>query len=153
MSYCGKLSTRRHDIGTEFLALPWTHYMSLNRSQFSYSIYCPGHSSSKVNYLAQHPAYNRQLNSSWLFIRPCFKVGSKKTWHLASSVIWDRTTEDLHFLVAHPYHRWRGTLGSRKLTVSAPEMIACDGRAERDMGLCSHKQGLGWPWRVTLAQR
>lgn len=54
LTYCEKPSTGRHEIGTEFLALPWTYYVSLNRSQFSHSIYFTVHSSSEVNYLAQH---------------------------------------------------------------------------------------------------
>ena len=50
MSYCGKRSTERCEIINEFLALPWIHYVSLKRSQFSYSIYFTVHSSSEINH-------------------------------------------------------------------------------------------------------
>ena len=73
MSYCGKPSTERCEIINEFLALPWIHYVSLKRLQFSYSIYFTVHSSSELNH--SHTVDKETLSELLL---DCFEVGLRK---------------------------------------------------------------------------
>ena len=73
MSYCGKPSTERCEIINEFLALPWIHYVSLKRSQFSYSIYFTVHRSSELNH--SHTVDKETLSELLL---DCFEVGLRK---------------------------------------------------------------------------
>ena len=72
MSYCGKHSTERCEIINEFLAFPWIHYVSLKRSQFSYSIYFTVPSSSEINH--SHTVDKETVAD----LLDCFKVGLRK---------------------------------------------------------------------------
>ena len=122
MTYCGKCSAGKHEIGTEFLVSPSTRYVPKNKSQFSFFLlnlyrhfiqvvsnlrrqqvctltdhitififhfYFTIHSSSELNYLAQHPAHNEIL-ANWLW--DCFEAGVRRTG------IW--SSKDLSFLIS-----------------------------------------------------